>query len=208
MAKFEKGFLGELSGKLGNIVLANWRGISYIRTRPAENTSNTPAQQKQRTKFTVVTSFVNGIHSVFKAGFKVNTERMTELNSAVSYLMKWAIKTVDGEPQLDFTRVMIARGMLREPLHPAAERTEEGITFTWTFDEAQPAARADDRLIALAYMPDSKQPFYEVGGAAVRGDESFTLPVSGAGEHPLECYLAFASADGEDACDSVYLGQV
>lgn len=208
MAKYEKGLLGEISGKLGNVVLSNWRGISYIRTKPAENTSNTPAQQKQRSKFTVVTSFVNRISSVVKAGFKVNTERMTEQNSATSYLMKWAIKMVDGQPELDYPQVMVARGMLGEPLDAAAERTEDSVTFTWRFDEEQPAARADDRMIALAYMPDNIQVYCDTDGAAVRGDESFTLPTPATGGHPLECYLAFASADGEDACDSVYLGRM
>jgi hypothetical protein len=206
MAKFEKGFLGELSGKLGNVILSNWKGISYIRSRPAENTSNTPAQQRQRSKFGMISLFVNRIRPVINAGFKYDIQQRTELNSATSYLMRQAVKIEEGQPRLNFPLVMVARGELGTPLHPEAERTEEGITFTWTFDENQPGARADDGLIALAYMPAHEQAYYEVEGTAVRGDESFTLPIPATGRQPLECYLAFASADG--ACDSVYLGRM
>jgi hypothetical protein len=208
MAKFKKGLLGKLSGTIGDVVLSSWKGTPYIRSKPTGNTSNTPAQQKQRSKLGLASAFAGHIRPVIKAGFKVNIEQRTERNSAVSYLMRRAIKTVNEEPRLDFPQVMVARVMLGRPLNPAAERTEEGIKFTWTFDEAQPSARADDGLIALAYMPANEQAYYEVGGESVRSDQSFTLPVPDSGEHPLECYLAFAAADGTDACDSVYLGQM
>lgn len=206
MAKFENGILGKLSGKLGNVVLSSWKGIPYIRSMPAENTSNTPAQQKQRTKFSLVVAFVNSIHPVINAGFKYNTEQMTEMNSATSYLMKRSIKMDEkGLPRLHFPWVMVARGMLGEPLNAAAERTAESIKFTWTFDEAQPAARADDKIIVLAYIPAFEQAYERLSEVT---SHSLCRPVPGAGDQPLELYLAFAAADGNDACDSVYLGTV
>lgn len=208
MAKFKDGLLGSLSGTLGNVVLSSWKGVPYIRSKPAGNNSNTPAQQKQRSKFGLASTFAGRIRPVINAGFKYNIEQRTEMNSAMSFLIRRSIKIVEEQPQLNFPLVMVARGTLGEPLNPAVERAEEGIKFTWTFDEAQPAARADDKLIALAYMPAYEQAYYEVGGAAVRSDESFILPVPGAEELSPELYLAFGSADGADACDSVYLGQM
>jgi hypothetical protein len=129
--------------------------------------------------------------------------------------MKRAVTMDDGQPQLDFPSVLMARGDLAGPLEPAAERTEEGIVFTWTYNKHQEGARGDDQVIALAYDTEAYIGYYRIGEGAVRADESFLLPVPDGGEQPpLETYLAFALAEEEenegkeDACDSVYLGKL
>jgi hypothetical protein len=110
MAKTTDGLLGEVSGKIGNIVITKWKGIRVIRSLPVQTKSDTPAQRKQRSKFGMVMHFVGHIRPVINAGFKYNTGRMTEMNSAASYLMKRAVSIAGGEPQLHFPSVLVARG--------------------------------------------------------------------------------------------------
>lgn len=108
MAKSKDGFFGKLSGKIGNVVISSWKGIPYIKSKPAGNPSNTKAQQNQRSKFKLVIAYINDIKPVINAGFKWNTERMTEMNSATSYLMKNALKGEQSELEIDYPSVLVA----------------------------------------------------------------------------------------------------
>lgn len=52
MGKIKKGVFGEFTGKVGNLVGCTWKGIPYMRTRPANMTNpRTEKQQGQRSKF-------------------------------------------------------------------------------------------------------------------------------------------------------------
>lgn len=54
MGKIKKGVFGEFTGKVGNLVGCTWKGIPYMRTRPANMTNpRTEKQQGQRSKFQV-----------------------------------------------------------------------------------------------------------------------------------------------------------
>ncbi|MCP3925072.1 MAG: hypothetical protein GY714_21045 [Desulfobacterales bacterium] len=52
MGKIKQGIFGGVSGKIGNLVGASWKGINYLRTMPLSVANpNTAAQQTQRSKF-------------------------------------------------------------------------------------------------------------------------------------------------------------
>jgi len=51
MAKIPAGILGRISGKVGDVVGASWKGIAYIRQYVIPANPNTPAQQVERTAF-------------------------------------------------------------------------------------------------------------------------------------------------------------
>lgn len=209
MAKWDKGLLGKLSGSIGNVVVSSWKGIPYIRSKPSGNPSNTPAQQKQRSKFGIVIKFVNQLKPVINRGFKYNTDSMTELNSATSYLMKHAVITDDKNLRLDFARVLVARGDLGPPLEPRAEKRRREIKLQWKYKEQQPAADPDDYLLAVAYDAKNERAFCEVATEVRRQDEQYSFTPDGApAGQSLHVYIAFASADEKDASDSVYLGLV
>ena len=180
MAKWDHGLLDKLSGSIGNIVVSSWKGIPYIRSKPAGNSSNTPAQQKQRSKFGIVIKFVNQLKPVINRGFKYNTDRMTELNSATSYLMKHAMIMGENGPRLDFSSVLVARGDLGRPLASSAKKTGREITLQWKYEEQQPAARADDYLLAVAYDAVHEQAYCEVAQDVHRKDEQYLFTAGGA----------------------------
>lgn len=209
MAKWKKGLLGKLSGSIGNVVVSSWKGIPYIRSKPSGNTSNTPAQQRQRSKFGVVIKFVNQLKPVINRGFKYNTDRMTELNSATSYLMKHAMKGDEDTPTLDYPAVLVARGSLPGPADASAERDGKAITLQWTMRENAGTKRKDDYLVAVAYDAKNERAYCEVATNVHRQDEQYTFTPDGAPDgQPLHIYLAFADAGGGDACDSMYLGEI
>ena len=210
MAKSDDGLFDKLSGKIGDVVFASWRGIPYIRSKPSGNPSNTKAQQEQRSKFGVVVKFVGRILPVINAGFKWRLDEMPERNAAISYLMKNGIRGKKPEIYIDYPRVKVARGGLPAPKEASAHRVEERlVSVKWKYNQQVTSARKDDSVIALAYAPKLQKGVWKIGGDVARSDEAVALKLPEAmAKQELHIYLAFANTTGTDASDSVYLGSL
>jgi hypothetical protein len=59
MGTIKKGILGGFSGKVGTVVGASWRGISYMRSLPQKvRNPRTQGQRSQRNKFALALSLL------------------------------------------------------------------------------------------------------------------------------------------------------
>lgn len=89
MAKLSSGILGGISGTVGNVVGGRWRGIDYIRSKPANvKNPNTEAQQAQRMRFKLVIEFLKRIRPLIKVGFQDGARNQTFFNRAMSVNIK------------------------------------------------------------------------------------------------------------------------
>ena len=209
MGKINQGILGGVSGKVGNVIGANWKGIDYIRVKPS-NVSNprTVGQVNQRTKFTVTLEFLQAIKPFVKAGYRNLANKKTEFNAAMSYILNNAITGIDPDFIVDYTLALISRGGLSMPLNPTADASTSGeVSFTWGDNSAESNANATDKIMLLVYNPVKRESVSIVGDGATRVDGSFTVPIPStyAGD-TLELFIAFMSADGTQLSNSSYLG--
>ncbi len=66
MARINQGFLGNASGKLGNVVFAKWRRLFTARQyQPEIHDANSPDQQKQRTRMVTLLQFLKPLNKTF-----------------------------------------------------------------------------------------------------------------------------------------------
>ncbi|MFH0865393.1 MAG: DUF6266 family protein [Bacteroidota bacterium] len=66
MARIKQGFLGNASGKLGNVVFARWRRLETARQyQPDIHDANSPGQQKQRNRMVALLEFLKPINKSF-----------------------------------------------------------------------------------------------------------------------------------------------
>lgn len=66
MARIKQGFLGNASGKLGNVVFSKWRDIQTARQyQPDIKDANSPAQQKQRNRMLALLQFLKPLNKSF-----------------------------------------------------------------------------------------------------------------------------------------------
>ena len=66
MARLNNGFLGNASGKIGNVVFAKWRKIFTARQyQPEVKDANSPEQQKQRSRMVALLEFLKPINKTF-----------------------------------------------------------------------------------------------------------------------------------------------
>ncbi|AZQ44099.1 DUF6266 family protein [Nonlabens ponticola] len=208
MGKISQGILGGLSGKVGNVVGGNWKGIDYIRIKPSSVANpRTEGQVNQRTKFTTTLSFLQANKAFIKVGYKSFANKRTEFNAAMSYILNNAITGTAPNFMIDYANALISRGSLSGVLNGAVDITTVGeATFSWGDNSAEGNASITDKAMVLVYNPSKKESMYTLTGAnRTVGSQTITLPNTYSGDN-VELFMAFVSEDGSQVSNSIYLG--
>jgi len=210
MGRISKGILGGVSGTVGTVVGANWKGIDYIRSKAVSRSSNTSlSQEVQRAKFKLVAAFLNSMKDLLQFSFSDFANKMTGRNHALGYTIKNAVTGIYPDLELQYSMVLVARGSsLPNADNPAAVSTAAGkIGFSWTNNSGIGAARPEDRSILVAYCPELKQSLFTASGAA-RSTGSAVLNVPAFSGKLVHSWIAFISENGREVSTSIYTGQL
>jgi hypothetical protein len=208
MAKLNSGILGGISGTVGNVVGGRWRGIDYIRSKPASvNNPNTEAQQAQRMRFSLVMSLLKKIRPLINIGFYKGDRNQTAMNKAMSVNLKQAITGTFPDLEIDPGQLVVSQGELPQVLGASMDATvAEVVTFTWQNNGGTAGASDEDGAMILIYNVDIDEVAYSLAGA-IRSDESLDIDIPpGWSGDTLAGYLAFRSEADREASNSQYLG--
>ena len=204
MGRLKNGINGDFTGKVGNVVGANWRDIYYIRSLPSKaNSPRTKGQVRQRSKLSVTMEFLKTITPYIRIGFKeYSTGRLTAFNAATSYNIKNATTENNDKIELDFSKVLVSRGSLCTAFGIKAEIINEQLQFTWdaTLKEN---ARSNDLVMLLTYNSTKKEAIYNFCVAQRSHTTAQMQLPSNWAEDTIHSYISFRSADGELVSESV-----
>lgn len=210
MGKINQGILGGFSGKVGNVIGGNWKGIDYMRVKPA-NVANpqTEGQMDQRSKFSTVLQFLQPMKDFVKVGYKNYAIKMTQFNSAMSYILKNAVTGSYPDFIVDYANALISRGSLAGVLNGAAASSVAGaVEFTWDDNSTDGNADRKDKAMILAYNPVKGEAIFVTDGSNRNtGAEALTVPDNYSGD-TVECFIAFISEDGLSVSNSKHVGSV
>ncbi len=209
MGKIGKGILGGVSGKVGSVVGASWKGIDYIRSKPLHvKNPRTEGQVKQRTKFNLVLKFLQPSLGFIQVGYKNYTNKKSQFNSAMSYILNNAITgTSPLDYAIDYSLALLSRGMLSGALNGTTDLTTAGqVEFSWDDNSAETNANATDKSMLVVFNSDKTESVYITEGPD-RSTESaiVNIPNSWAGD-TVELFMAFINEDGTLVSNSNYLG--
>ena len=208
MGVISKGILGGVSGKVGNVVGASWKGIDYLRIKPSHVANpRTEGQVNQRNKFTVTLEYLQPNLGFIKKGYKSYAVKKTEFNAAMSYVLNNAITGTAPNFTVDYSLALLSKGTLSGVLNPVFDLATAGqVEFTWDDNSAEGNANVTDKAMILVYNPSKKESIYNLEGAdRTVGSQIITIPNTYAGD-TVELFMAFISADGSVVSNSVYLG--
>ena len=92
MGTIKKGILGGFSGKVGTVVGASWKGISYMRSllQKVKN-PRTTGQRNQHSKFAFTINLLKPMTAFLRTGWKLYAHRQLPFNAATSYTLVNAI---------------------------------------------------------------------------------------------------------------------
>lgn len=210
MGKISQGILGGFSGKVGNVIGGNWKGIDYMRVKPASVANpQTAGQVDQRTRFSTVLGFLQPLRGFLKVGFRNYAIKMTEFNSAMSYNVQNAVIGDYPDFVIDFDAALISRGGLTAALNPTAGSDLAGsVQFNWVDNSVDGNARPTDRAMVLAYNPTRNEAVYVTDGSVrSAGAHTLTVPNQYSGD-TVHAFIAFISEDGKEVSNSRYIGSV
>lgn len=210
MGKIRQGILGGLSGKVGNVIGANWKGIDYLRIKPSSVANpRTPGQVDQRSKFSTVLRFLQPMTDFLRVTFRQYASGMTQFNAAMSYNLNNAITGVYPAFAIDFPNALVSRGNLTTPANATATSTIAAeLDLAWLDNSGTGSAMATDKALIVAINTLRGEAVFTTSGPDRSGGNAvINLPAEYSGES-LETYLGFISEDGSKVSNSVYLGSV
>jgi len=218
MARIKKGILGGVSGKVGNVVGGNWKGVDYLRSLPTEvRNANSVLQHAQRAKFRVLIAFLRPMKELIRIGFKPDASRITAFNAATSYNYHHAL-VGDYETgfEVAFSEARLALGELEQIIGLTAESTEPAtLSLGWTDNSAAAGAASTDILYVAVYNPLKNHAVVRIN-AAERNDASVSLalPANYSGD-TVHVYTGFVAAKvligaaaRASVSESVYAGAI
>lgn len=208
MGKIAQGILGGLSGKVGNVIGGNWKGIDYLRIKPSSVANpRTEGQVNQRNKFTVTLDFLQPNLAFVQKGYKNYAVKMTQFNAAMSYVLNNAITGTAPNFTVDYNIALLSRGNLSGALNPSTDLATPGeVTFSWDDNSGEGNANTTDKAMLLVYNPTKKESISQLEGAdRITRTDTVIIPSTYSGD-TVELFMAFIAADGSRVSNSVYLG--
>ncbi|MDA3892216.1 MAG: DUF6266 family protein [Salinivirgaceae bacterium] len=210
MGKISQGILGGFRGKVGNVIGGNWKGIDYMRVKPASVANpKTEGQVGQRNKFSTVLQFLQPMKDHVKIGFKDFAIKKTEFNSAMSYNLNNAVIGDAENASIDYSKALVTRGSLSPVRGFTAGSDLIGqLQMTWTNNSDEQNANPNDKAFVLVYNEGRGEAISLISKVKrTVGSLDITLPDNYQGEN-VEVFLSFITADEKSVSESRYGGSV
>lgn len=211
MGRIPDGILGGLVGKVGPISGYYRNGTNIIRTasRKKDNimTVKRAAQQQKMKACNVFTKAFSGT-GFFNKTFPAYGSRGSGYNRATSALMNLAITGTYPLISLSYPQTLISKGPLPAVEGATVTRNGDGnLLFTWVDNTGAGTAKANDKVVLLAYFPAQKQAVFSIG-EATRADGRALLVTRPLQGYSAETWIGILSNDEKDAANSAYAGRL
>ncbi len=105
-----RGVIGTITQSMDGITFSNWKGLNVMKRQvPANNTSNSPAQQEQRRKFAALAVLAGSLGPQLRIGFRMEATDKTEQN-VFSSKNKMAVSYNGSDAVVDYAALVISSG--------------------------------------------------------------------------------------------------
>jgi len=210
MGKLNMGILGGFTGTVGTVIgSGNRKGDDLIRVKSKKpRNSNSEGQVNQRTKFGLVTAFMQAINFILKFSFKVvSGDTMSSYNYACQYALKNAITGEAPDFELDYSAVLISDGDLSLVTGATASLVDNKAMYQWNDNTGNCVGGPTDKVVLLVYNVDKYEVSYSMGEftRAAKGG-SVPLPYHVAGDKLLFYLFLQSATDSTIVSTSVLAG--
>lgn len=209
MGTYNKGILGPFSGIVGTVVGSTFRGKDVMRSRPRKSSKPATATQlEQRAKFKKVMQFLTPARQLLSDYFGSPAGSQSRFNLAVSYHIQAAVTFANNSAELDYNKVVYAKGNLLSPqnLECTADTNAE-FRFTWIDNSGQAGTETTDKLLVV-FVEQDVDDYQLFLNAAIRSAETatITLPAYLTGTD-VHVYAFMVSESGKINSTSQHLGR-
>lgn len=200
MGKINQGILGGVSGKVGSVVGASWKGIPTVRVhQPIVSNPQTADQTAQRDGFKFVTGVASSIlSSIIKNFWDRFAVKMSGYNSFIQ-----AQKASGGGFVSTMASLIFCSGKMGSTDLSTAESSGSSVTLTWPTALTDRYALASDVLGVVLYDEANKVAFGYSNTSKVRSAGTVTISAADLGIDTanyamtdMKAIIFFRRADG------------
>jgi hypothetical protein len=205
MAILINGLFGPISGTLGPLVFCDYKRYNLIRLRSTKKrTESTPAQKAQEARIRIASKFLHGLKGLLNITYKQYGSKMSPRDAAMSELLRHAITGTYPDLEINYAKVILAKGSSVVPVYANCESKEPGMAhFSW---ENPYGLGEEDTCILVAHCPDVGKSVYQLHGPP-RSNRWAALQVPFFKGKLVHTWIAFKNAKG-DVSDSFYAGTI
>ena len=207
MALLSNSIYGPVSGKLGPVIGATWKGQPYLRIRPRKRGKKRGVKEKQnQNKFSQAHYWLQPMLPFVRIGFQRYSPTVEGFNAAKSFCLKHAFTGEAAEQKIDPSRVQLSYGNL--PLPSTIEMKRSGdysLEFSW--DKKSDGGNNYDQAMLVAYDFETGQKAMQLTGQfRLSGADKLELPQIK--KQNYHVYIAFIAHDRSRQSMSLYLGKI
>jgi len=211
MGKLINGPMGTSVGKLGGVVTYQLNG-QWVTRMIGVVDHWSEAQYAVQMRTALITALLKPVKDVIRIGMKYSPKpkkTWTAYTMATSSNNPGAIMGEYPKLEINYEKVILSIGDIPVPLNAKAELKDGRITFSWEADLETDGTDEDDRVMCVAYFPESFQAFNVIRNGARREEEQQIIKLPSFTEKMnIETYMCFVSDDGKRVSNSIYLGQL
>jgi len=216
MARMRNGITSALSGKVGGLVTCNWKGIPYVRSRPAKvNHPNTEKQLAHRMRFSLITKFLSLFREYLAYTYAPYAIEKTAFNVAVSENMKSALGGEYPDIHIDYNGFKLSKGDLPIEENVVVSRDGDNIKFSWEMCEDLLGVNKYDRVVTLIYNADNADIRFDTDMGRRKDCEAIVPLPDNYSNYKFHCYMLFVTQEfilgkvsAKSISDSIYCGIV
>jgi len=210
MAIHTPGPTGKFSGKIGNIVLSSWRGLSIGRAAPNKSRKKTTLiQLENRLRFSTGAVFSAKLSEAIAIGYPSNKGIKTAMNVAQQHNIKQAITGIYPNLTINHSQIHLSSGSLapvyRAQLIVTAEPGNVKITWENPVNFKLGVEEQDTIQVCLYNESTDCVTFYK--DKAFRVDREMTFFTDEPAKGIFYGWMFLLSADGKRASATQYLGK-
>jgi len=200
---------GEFTGKEGNTVSYLLKGKKVRRTIGANDGPRSARQLAIYQLTRDINLFLQPVKEFLRIGFELANKgsNMSTTNMAYSHIFNNAIKGEYPDREIDFTKVLLSKGKMKETPGQQVKAVESGLEFSWS-PQLLGNMSWDDTVMLVAYMPALNDSQYLLSGGRRNGGTEILNLTGIPDETLIHTYVSFISANRKIISDSVYTGSI
>jgi hypothetical protein len=203
MAKLNQSILGNPSGSIGNFTFVKYNDQIIIRSKPSK-TQNPPTERQlfSRKRFGILSEISTHFDSIIRIA-ETGKNNINPRGNFISY-SKEAISGNSENPVLDFSKLIITRGILETPNSATATYLNQSLTIDWELSSNH--TNNDDTIVMCIYFPELKKTF--LLPIVTRFIKTITMEIPPSAKKKSGHVYTFASNHKMETSDTLYLGLV
>jgi len=212
MGTRSKSILGNIRGKVGYIVLTNWKNILVVKGLPSKTKKVSDDQRVQRVLFSAVTKFLCKATDIYRLGYQLpKKSNLTPMNLATTYHMANAVVGEYPDFSLELSKIKFTNAIRPTENGWNAKLTRETnshVEVSWELNPfPEKVTQLDDQAVVVIY--DSfENGFLMYNKGVQRRGLSFVIDYHTSAGLEIFYWLFFISANGKFVSETEYLGSV